>query len=204
MKSERTHRIYDISQEVFGCAVYPGDPAPERKVLSSMEEGTLYNLTAFSMCAHNGTHIDAPSHFLQDGATIEQMPPEKTVGYAYVTAQDGVLDADVARRILSRAAACSVEAARRILIKGTAIVSLEAAEVFAAARIDLIGSESQSVGPEEAPMAVHRVLLGAGVALLEGIRLRDVPEGVYWLNAAPLCLGGADGAPCRATLINIS
>lgn len=204
MKSERTHRIYDISQEVFGCAVYPGDPAPERKVLSSMEEGALYNLTAFSMCAHNGTHIDAPSHFLQDGATIEQMPPEKTVGYAYVTAQDGVLDADGARRILSRAAAFSVEAARRILIKGTAIVSLDAAEVFAAARIDLIGSESQSVGPEEAPMAVHRVLLGAGVALLEGIRLRDVPEGVYWLNAAPLCLGGADGAPCRATLINIS
>ena len=52
--------IYDISQEVYSCQVYPGDPAPEKRVLSSMEKGDLYNLTAFSMCAHNGTHIDAP------------------------------------------------------------------------------------------------------------------------------------------------
>ena len=60
-------KIYDISQEVFNCRVYPGDPAPERRRLSSMEDGSLYNLTAFSMCAHNGTHIDAPFHFLKDG-----------------------------------------------------------------------------------------------------------------------------------------
>ena len=56
--------IYDISQEVFSCRVFPGDPAPERRVLSSMEKGDLYNLTAFNMCAHNGTHVDAPFHFL--------------------------------------------------------------------------------------------------------------------------------------------
>ena len=64
-------RIFDISQEVFGCAVFPGDPAPQRTVLQSMEEGSLYNLTAFSMCAHNGTHLDAPAHFLKDGKTVE-------------------------------------------------------------------------------------------------------------------------------------
>lgn len=52
--------IYDISQEVFSCQVYTGDPAPEKRVLSSMEEGDSYNLTAFSMCAHNGTHIIEP------------------------------------------------------------------------------------------------------------------------------------------------
>ena len=57
-------KIYDISQEVFSCQVYPGDPAPEKKLLSSMENGDLYHLTAFEMCAHNGTHIDAPFHFL--------------------------------------------------------------------------------------------------------------------------------------------
>ena len=66
--------------------------------------------------------------------------------------------------------------------------------------MDLIGNESQTVGPEDAPMEVHKILLGADVVLLEGIRLSDVPEGVYFLNAAPLCLGGADGAPCRAIL----
>ena len=58
-------KIYDISQEVFGCQVYAGDPAPEKELLSSMEEGGLYNLTAFRMCAHNGTHIDAPFRFIQ-------------------------------------------------------------------------------------------------------------------------------------------
>ena len=66
-------KIYDISQEVFGSAVYPGDPSPERKVISSMERGDLYRLTAFSMCAHNGTHIDAPAHFIRNGKTVEQL-----------------------------------------------------------------------------------------------------------------------------------
>ena len=67
--------IYDISQEIFSCQVYPGDPAPERRMLSSMEKGGLYNLTAFNMCAHNGTHVDAPFHFLKDGKTIESSQP---------------------------------------------------------------------------------------------------------------------------------
>ena len=57
-------KIYDISQEVFSCEVYPGDPVPEKTALKSMQEGEVYNLTAFSMCAHNGTHIDAPIHFI--------------------------------------------------------------------------------------------------------------------------------------------
>ena len=76
-----------------------------------------------------------------------------------------------------------------------------AAKIFAEARLKLFGNESQTVGPEDAPMEVHLIMLGAEVVLLEGIVLSDVPEGVYLLNAAPLNLGGADGAPCRAILI---
>ena len=60
-------KIYDISQEVFGCAVYPGDPKPERKVMMSIKDGGVCNLTALSMCAHNGTHVDAPYHFFDGG-----------------------------------------------------------------------------------------------------------------------------------------
>ena len=73
---------------------------------------------------------------------------------------------------------------------------------LAAAELALLGNESQSVGPVEAPMAVHLCLLSAGVVLLEGIRLKTVPEGEYFLCAAPLCLGGAEGAPCRALLVD--
>ena len=68
-------------------------------------------------------------------------------------------------------------------------------------KLIIIGIVIYSVGPENAPMEVHRILLGAGVVLLEGIRLAAVSEGVYFLNAAPLNLSGADGSPCRAVLI---
>ena len=194
-------KLYDISQEVFGCAVYPGDPAPKRETLSRMEAGDLYNLTAFSMCAHNGTHVDAPYHFIPQGNTVEQIPLEKTVGLCLVAEWNGVLNEENARRILRRAALTLRESARRILLKGNVTVSAEAARLFAENDVDLIGNESQTVGPEDAPMEVHRILLGADVVLLEGIRLRDVPEGVFFLNAAPICLDGADGAPCRAILV---
>ena len=194
-------KLYDISQEVFGCVVFPGDPSPERTVLNRMENGDLYNLTAFSMCAHNGTHVDAPYHFVADGKTVEQISLCKVVGLAYVAEHEGLLTAEDAQRILSRAALAVRESSRRILIKGKATVSLEAAQVFAAHRVDLIGNESQTVGPEDGPAAVHQLLLGADVVLLEGIRLAGVPEGVYFLSAAPIALGGADGAPCRAVLV---
>ena len=193
-------KIYDISQEVFSCKVFPGDPAPERDVLCSMEDGEFYNLTAFYMCAHNGTHVDAPFHFVRDGKTVDEVGLEPFVGPAYVAEHEGVVTAEDAKFMLQKAEG---DAAKRLLIKGNAEVSLEAAEVFAKAGLLLVGNESQTVGPEDAPMAVHLVLLKAGVALLEGIRLEQVPEGTYLLNAAPLNLGGADGAPCRAVLIKL-
>ena len=71
-------KIYDISQEVFASAVFAGDPAPKREVLSSIEEGAVCNLTAFSMCAHNGTHIDAPYHFFNEGETVEKLDGKVT------------------------------------------------------------------------------------------------------------------------------
>ncbi len=74
-------KIHDISQEIFNCQIYPGDPIPEKKTLCSMENGDLYNLTAFSMCAHNGTHIDAPFHFIKDGKTV--MPVKQTADGMY-------------------------------------------------------------------------------------------------------------------------
>lgn len=194
-------KIYDISQEVFGCQVFPGDPAPKKEILSKISEGSVCNLSAFSMCAHNGTHVDAPYHFYDSGKTISEMDLEKVIGKAYVAEQDGIIGAQEAAAILEKAEEADKEAARRILIKGKAVVSLEAAEVFAQAGIWLLGNESQTVGPEDEPMKVHLKLLGAEVALLEGIRLNEVPEGVYFLNAAPIHLGNGDGAPCRAVLI---
>ena len=201
-------KIYDIAQEVFGCAVFPGDSSPERKILSRISDGEICNLTELKMCAHNGTHVDAPYHFLDEGKTIDQVDLKRFVGYAYVAGHEGILKAEDAELILKNAREASdksdltdCDAYNRILIKGDAEMSEEAARVFADNNILLFGNESQTVGPLDAPMAVHLIMLGAEIVLLEGIRLGEVEEGVYMLNAAPLNLGGADGAPCRAILI---
>ena len=194
-------KIYDISQEIFGCQVYPGDPVPKKTVIQSMENGALYNLTAFEMCAHNGTHIDAPRHFIKDGKSVDEIGLKAFVGKAFVAEHSGTVTERDAEAILQKARRQDPESAKRILIKGDAQVSLEAALVFASAGLWLLGNESQTVGPQDAPMEVHLALLSAEVVLLEGIRLWDVSEGVYFLNAAPLNLSGADGSPCRAILI---
>lgn len=197
-------KIYDISQEVFTCEVYPGDPKPERQVLSSITGGDICNLTAISMCAHNGTHIDAPNHFIDDGKTVDKMDLSRLVGYAYVCECNGILTSHDAKHILEKARNDHNDSYKRILLKGDTEVSYEAAEVFANEGIFLLGNESQTVGPADAPMAVHKLLLGKEIALLEGIRLGDVEEGIYFLCAAPLNLGGCDGAPVRAILVSES
>ena len=196
-------KIHDISHEIFNCQIYPGDPIPEKKTLCSMENGDLYNLTAFSMCAHNGTHIDAPFHFIKDGKTVDSISLAALIGMACVVEYHGIVSGEAAVEILEKAKNQNLQAAKRILIKGDAEVSVEAAKVFAEDGILLLGDESQTVGPENAPMEVHLILLGANVVLLEGIRLSEVSEGVYFLNAAPLNLSGVDGSPCRAVLIDV-
>jgi len=194
-------KIYDIAQEVFNCAVYPGDPQPIKEVKLRISEGAICNLTAFEMCAHNGTHVDAPFHFIDGEETIDKVPLDKFIGYAYVAEHEGDITAADAERILKEAQAGL--GADRILVKGNAVMTKEGAEVFAKAGIKLFGNESQTVGPLEAPMEVHLIMLNAKIVLLEGIRLSEVPVGTYLLNAAPINLGGSDGAPCRAVLIDM-
>ncbi len=189
-------KIYDITQELFSCEVYPGDPAPKKETIASTAKGDACNLTALSMCAHNGTHIDAPYHFFGEGKTVDMLSLAKTVGEAYVAEHTGELYGKDAESIIKKSNGIS-----RILIKGNVTVTESAAEVFATAGIDLLGNESQTVGPENAPMAVHKILLSKDTVLLEGIRLNGVPEGKYLLCAQPINLGGCDGAPVRAILI---
>ena len=158
----------------------------------------MYNLTALSMCAHNGTHVDAPRHFIRDGKTIDQIPLEVFVGKCWVARHEGPVTGADAADIWETARQNQAE--RRILIAGNATVTAEAARFFAEKEVWLVGNESQTVGPEDAPAQVHQILLGAGCVLLEGVVLVNVGEGVYHLHAAPLNLGGSDGAPCRAYL----
>ena len=100
-------KIYDISQEVFSCAVYPGDPKPEKQTVYSTGAGDLYNLSFFAMCAHNGTHVDAPFHFLHDGKTVDQIDLSHFVGDCFVARHEGDVTAADAENILKKAAVTS-------------------------------------------------------------------------------------------------
>ena len=192
-------KIIDISQEILSCRVYEGDPVPQGERIADMKKGGTYNLSTLSMCAHNGTHVDAPLHFYEDGKSVDQMSLEHFVGECFVAEASGSIGSQEAYQILEKANA--LKAQKRILIKGEAVVTEEAAQIFANAEVLLVGVESQSVGPEKAPMRVHKILLGKNVALLEGLVLENAREGRYLLNAAPLNIRGFEGSPCRAVLI---
>ncbi|MBO5416246.1 MAG: cyclase family protein [Clostridia bacterium] len=178
-------RIIDITQEVFSCKVYPGDTAPSFKRVKSISEGEECNVTDFTMCAHNGTHIDAPFHYIDGGATIDELDVNSFIGKARVCQIedfDGILR-DTAEK--------------RIIFKDCEGFTLEEAEALARTETELVGISGQSVGDAQ----VHQILLRKGIALLEGLMLDGVREGSYTLFAAPIKLGGADGAPVRALLL---
>ena len=196
-------KIYDISKEIFSCPAFPGDPSPKRHVIRSMENGSLYNLSAFTMCAHNATHVDAPLHFIENGLSIDKLDISKFVGLAYVASFEGIVGASDAEKMLTSASLAMGTLCKKLLIKGAATVSAEAAKIFADADLDLVGNESQTVGPEDAPLEVHKILLEKEIVLLEGVVLKDVKVGVYLLSAAPILLEGSEGAPCRAILIEL-
>ena len=98
--------LFDISQEVFSCKVFPGDPSPEKEAILNIKNGDVCNLTAFSMCAHNGTHVDAPYHFFDDGNTIDEVDLDRFIGYAYVAEHSGDLNAEDAEKIIATAKKC--------------------------------------------------------------------------------------------------
>lgn len=189
-------KIYDITQEVFTCCVYPGDEKPSFVRPSEMEKGAPCNVTVFTMCAHNGTHLDAPFHFVRDGKTIEELELSKCVGNCTLKAFEKQPTAEELREALRGSG-------KKVLLKGPVTITMELAECINEYNLELIGVESQSVAPMEAPREVHVELLKKEVVLLEGLRLDEVREGSYFLFAAPLKLGGCDGAPVRALLLDM-
>jgi arylformamidase len=178
--------IIDITQPLFDCAVYPGDTAPRyTRVKTIASDG--YNLTDIALCVHNGTHIDAPRHFIADGDGVGELPLRVFYGRCVVKTWDGEIP----------------PGCERLLIKGAHVLTESDAREIVRAGVALVGVESQSVGPADTPMAVHLILLRAGVVPLEGLVLSHVAAGEYTLSAFPLNLGGdCDGSPVRAVLIS--
>lgn len=195
-------KLYDISQEVFSSRVYPGDMGPSAERTLRIQDGDICNLTNLCMCTHNGTHVDAPLHFLDSGKGIETLDLYHCVGDAFVLTASNLESLSLSRSTIRELLARRSNNETRILIKGNVVLSPEAAEELASTDIVLIGVEGLSVASDECAQEVHSILLKRGLIILEGLDLHAVDEGAYFLSAAPLNLAGSDGSPCRAILIS--
>lgn len=193
-----------------GMVHWPGDPSVEIVRRESIAAGDAANLTAISMSAHTGTHMDAPLHFLDRGEAIDALPLDAAIGPARVIA---IEDAEAVRagelrghepRAGERLLLKTANSARRWWEEGFAegFVHIEpdAAELLAASGVALVGVDYLSVGGMQTGAATHRHLLGAGIWIVEGLDLSTVESGEYELICLPLRLAGADGAPARALL----
>ncbi|MEE8304688.1 MAG: cyclase family protein [Candidatus Tectomicrobia bacterium] len=175
--------------------------------------GDQNNSSALSMSVHAGTHIDAPFHFVPDGATIDALPLERFMGPALV------YEVDTAHVITAaHVNAIPLHDETRVLFKTRnsrllqqsafepefVAFSVEAAQALVARGVKLVGLDYLSVAHHDEQVPVHRAFLDHGMVLLEGVDLSQVAPGRYELICFPLRLRGVDGAPCRAVLRDLT
>jgi len=195
--------IFDISVPIrTGMVTYPGDPEVRLERVDSIADGSPANVSKLDFGVHSGTHVDAPVHFIEGGAGVEDLPLDVLLGPCVVVAAEGLTRDDVAS---------APDHAERLLFKTPnselwaqnefpeefARLDGEGAQLLVDRGVKLVGVDWLSVGDE----AAHRILLGAGVVPIEGLDLRGIEPGDYFLVAAPLKIQGSDGAPARVLLV---
>jgi len=205
--------LYDISLTIAeDLPVWPGDPKIELKKISKIEDGEEANVTHISACVHIGTHVDAPDHFLGNGQTVENLPLDLLVGTASVV--ELLVDGQISAVDLQSASI--PEGAKRLLIKTansqlwaedvkefkSDFIALEAdaAAYLVNQGVEVVGVDYLSVAPFANPAPTHRILLKAGVLVIEGLNLSGIEPGEYTLLCLPLKISGSDGAPARVLL----
>ena len=201
-------KIYDISVGLHNAMhVYPGDPAPDIKRILSIPRDTA-NVSMLCMGSHTGTHVDPPFHFIEGGYTVDEIPLEHLYGKAEVIDLTRV-DKEITKKDLEGATS-------KILLFKTRNSHLWGRDEFSPDFVYLgedgarwavengvltVGIDYLSIGSFKAGEAVHKVLLGGGVTVIEGLDLRNVKPGKYTLACLPLKIVEGDGAPARAFLI---
>jgi arylformamidase len=203
-------KIYDISLSLSANTTRWVTAQPfeliERK---RTRRGDPNNSSSMHTSVHAGTHVDAPFHFVPDGATIESLPLDIFIGPARVCAMDevGQIGAvQVARLNLSGETRVLFKTRNSKLLQKTnydptfVAFSEDGAKALADLGVQLVGLDYLSVARADEQVPVHRAFLDRGVVLLEGIDLSAVPPGRYELICFPIKIAGSDGAPCRAVL----
>ena len=193
--------------------VYAGDAPMKFDFLHDMRKGEAFTLSVYSLGAHSGTHIDAPMHFIRDGAPIERVPLSALIGPARVIdIPDAVQAIDAAElnrhdwrgvpRILFRTrSALRGWMSSAAFHRDFAFIAPDAAQLLADAGVQLVGIDYISAEQfgAAAPLT-HRTLLGKNIPIVEGLALDHVSAGDYDLIVLPIKVGGHEGAPARAIL----
>jgi arylformamidase len=204
-------KLYDATLGIHEkMGVFPGDPPFKAEPVSRIQTGDNVNLTRISMGTHLGTHVDPPAHFIENGATVDQIALETLVGPGVVADLRGCAQID--RRALEKA---SVAGTKRVLLKtdngprllaspwhpDTVYLTEEGARYLVENRIRLVGIDALSIEhPDNPGSLVHHILLEGGVLVAEGVHLLEIPPGEYEIFCLPLKIKGADGAPARILL----
>jgi arylformamidase len=189
---------------------FPGDPPFQIKPFFQMNKGDPFDLALMSIGTHLGTHVDPPAHYLDGGATIDEIPLDSLVGPGVVLDMRGRTQID--QQALEKA---PLGDHVRVLFKtdnGPRLfetsfhqdfvhLTEDGALYLVQKNIRLVGNDYLSIERYKNPGApVHHILLEAGVLVVEGVNLLDVPPGPYEIFCLPIKIKGADGAPARILL----
>lgn len=204
-------KIFDLTPKISPrLGVFPGDQPFKREVALSMAKGANLELSRIVSTVHLGAHADAPRHYNVKGAAISERSVGRYMGKCQVIRVSGL---KAKERVRVEHIKASIQAPRILVDTQTfpdpekwnsdfAAFSPELLEWFASKKVTLVGIDTPSVDPEDSKaLEAHQILWKNDLAVLEGLLLKDVPEGVYTLIALPLPIEDGDASPVRAVLI---
>jgi len=213
---ENLHPWIDITFSINnGMITWPGDAPVQLKRTSTIGvDGANANVSSISMSAHTGTHIDAPLHFIRGGKDITQIPVGELIGYTkifHITDPQQITFSELKELpieegdiLLFRTRNSDVNWINAPFMEDYVYLSVNAAQYLVKAGVKCIGVDYLSVGGMENGADVHKILLNAGITIIEGLKLNDVVPGLYEIIAMPIKLQGADGAPARVVVRRIT
>jgi arylformamidase len=207
-------RVIDISVPISpDLPVWPGDPLVELERIATIADGANANKSRLACGVHVGTHVDAPVHFVEGAASIESLPLDRLLGRAYIAEfsdvdviDDQALDsadlpAEVTRLLIKTRNSTFWAEEPASFHEDFIAIDARGAQWLTDRGIETIGVDYLSVAPFGNSVPTHKILLEAGVVIIEGLNLADVDPGWYSLYCLPLKLVGSDGAPARAVLL---
>lgn len=202
-------KLYDITPPISPrLGVWPGDTPASREILLEIEKGATVTLSTLRATVHLGAHVDAPNHYVSPGQAIEQRSLDFYLGPCQVIR----VEVPRGRRVMPEMLTTPLRQPRVLLNTGTfadptnwnndfAALSPELVDFLHEHHVRLIGIDTPSVDlMDDKLLLSHKRIASYDMAILEGIVLRDVPEGEYELIALPLPLVGFDASPVRAVL----